>query len=75
MIYILIFGIVADWRGSVVVLEREINARKDWVRFWVVNVFLFSRKTFNNSSKVLSVLKMATTVYERETCAADVTYT
>ena len=42
--------------------------RKDRVRIWVVNNFLFSRKTFNNSSKMARVLKTATTVYERENC-------
>ena len=36
-----------------------ISIGKDRVRSWVVNVFLFSRKTFK---------KMATTVYEREIC-------
>ena len=56
---------MADWRGAVVVRGERLAYER--TRF-DVNVFLSSRKTFNNSSKIVCVLKRATTVYERETC-------
>lgn len=51
--------VVVSWQG------REISIRKAAFWFWVVNLFLFLRKHYQWMGKIL-LLKMATTVYERE---------
>ena len=64
---------MADERGSVVVRESVIASEGRQVQFWFENFYFLIRQTLCYQLKnLLSVLKMATTVYESETCDASV---
>ena len=60
--------------GSVIARERTEYKRSRFevrVPLWVAIFYLFNRNTLNNIEHCLSVLQMASTVYERDNCFGD----